>query len=127
MAVLHGRNWGRQGIQPMQPRRLLWVGGLSPPVLTAVAWLWFFAAWRVLPDVSRGTVGEQERALFWAWDVPVATCGGVTILLALALSVYLVIRKQGWLLVPLLVYFAGATIAILLGSFMFVPFKMPGW
>ncbi len=95
-------------------------------VLTATAWLWFFAAWRILSDVSRSTVGQQEQAFFWASDLPLRIFGGGTLLLAIVLSAYLVIRKHVWLAVPLCIYYFVAAFFIFVGSLKFVSFKPPG-
>lgn len=109
------------------PRRIVWVGAVSPIVLTAAAWLWFFAAWRFLPDVSRGTVPQQENALFWASELPLKLFGGATIALAVILAAYLVMRKHARLAIPLCIYYAAAAFTIVVGSLMFVPFQPPGW
>jgi len=109
------------------PRRLLWIGAVSPLVLTVVAWLWFFAAWKFLPDVSRETAAQQKDAMFWASDLPLQVFGGLMVLSGLILSAYLVLRKHGWLAVPVCIYYGAAAIAVGVGSFFFIPFKPPGW
>ena len=76
--------------------------------------------------MAQGTVAEQERALFWASELPLKIFGGGTLLLAIVLSAYLVIRKHGWLAIPLCIYHVVAAFVIFVGSFIFVSVKPPG-
>ena len=106
---------------------LFWTASLAPAILPALAWVWCFVAWRMLPDVARGTSAEQGSALYWASEVPLAIFGGLIVLLAVGFSAYAFQRGRAWLIPALCIYYGVATVLVAVASFMFIPFKPPDW
>jgi hypothetical protein len=110
----------------LTPRQLIRIF-LVPIVLALSAWIWCYVAWHALPDVSRGTVEQQERAIFFRSDLPAFALTGCALVFGLFWLTYLVRKRHLWLALVVLIFQVPVVFAIFLSSVLFINFKPPGW
>lgn len=105
---------------------ILWIGLLSPVALTIAAWLWSWLAQKSFQGVRFDNATQQDKALLWILDMPVVLFGGASLVLATILTVNVLRRRDGCLVLPLWIYYLVAVFAIAFGCFLFIPFKLRG-
>jgi len=100
---------------------------LAATALVLIAWVWCFLAWNTLPDVSMGTQEQQREMVHVATETPHTLVGGAALLLGIAGTIYLAVKRRPLLATGFLMYQVPVQAAIFLASISFINFKPPGW
>ena len=100
---------------------------IVPAVLVVAAFVWSWTAWHLLAGPTRAygrETGERDAIVFWATEMPAATCSLMLFAYLLARSAILATRRHWRMIVALWLWGLLALAGIFVGSIMFARFKI---
>ena len=100
---------------------------IVPAVLMVAALLWSWTAWHLLPGPAQTharEASERDAIVFWATEIPLATCSLLLFAYLLAHSAILATNRDWWLIAVLWLWGLAAFAGILIGSILFARFKI---